>query len=284
LPPHVPEFPVTAPHRVIAAPRPLGDRPAVVVDSLWPPVTQERLRLLESWGAGVRVVSAFASEAGCSAALAAALSMVADRPLLPGVARHLASVTGLDHLADAVVLRQPADLVVLRRSGPGALVAELLAVAFPSGWSPSLRAGASLSELHAPVADNARLQAAAPALSEALLTKGPFLQHVWGLQPDSRLDRDPLSPTWPPPPDPDGRWWLRVERQTTTPLPELDRALFWIRPTVTPLSELSAAHRSTLAAAVDSMSPAAKAYKGLGGHLLADFRAALAAVSNTDQM
>ena len=167
-------------------------------------------------------------------------------------------------LAEAFLLACADDLVVLRRRGPGRLTAELLAVAFPSGWPPRLRAGADLAALHAPVADGARLRAASGALSEALLTKGPFAQHVWGLDPDGRLDRDPSAPDAAahgcPAPE---RWWLRVERQTSLPLPHLDRALFLIRPHLVPLTSLLPAQRRAVHDAVASMSPQALAYKGL---------------------
>ncbi|MCU1692287.1 MAG: hypothetical protein JWM64_1378, partial [Frankiales bacterium] len=143
-------------------------------------------------------------------------------------------------------------------------VAELLAVAFPSGWSPRERRGATLAELHAPVADGARLRRATAALSEALLTRGPYVQHVWGLDPSGRLDRDPSAPDAEPPScPPPQEWWLRVERQTTVPLG--DRALFTIRPYLQPLAALDGGQREVLAGALASMSREAVAYKGLTG-------------------
>jgi hypothetical protein len=175
--------------------------------------------------------------------------------------------TGRDLLVVGWLLACADDLVVLRRSGNGLLRAELLAVAFPSGWAPRRRGGASLLELHAPVADGQRLQRAAPALSEALLTKGPLRQHVWGLDPDGRLDRDPSAPdapSGPPPADP-ARWWLRVERQTSVPLPALGRTLFTLRPHLTPLPALAPEQRAVLAGAVASMSEQTRHYKGIAG-------------------
>jgi hypothetical protein len=56
---------------------------------------------------------------------------------------------------------------------------------------------------------------------------------------------------------------LRVERQTSVPLPALDRALFTIRPHLVPLTDLTPTQCATLAAAVSSMSAAARAYKGI---------------------
>ncbi|MCW2613690.1 MAG: hypothetical protein JWN08_684, partial [Frankiales bacterium] len=118
---------------------------------------------------------------------------------------------------------------------------------------------------HAPVADGERLQRAAPALSEALLTKGPLRQHVWGLDPDGRLDHDPSAPDAPSGelPDDPASWWLRVERQTSVPFPGLDRALFTIRPHLVPLPALAPEQCAVLASAVASMTPEALAYKGI---------------------
>jgi hypothetical protein len=115
------------------------------------------------------------------------------------------------------------------------------------------------------VADGEVLMRAAPALSEALLTKGPFVQHVWGVDPCGRLDQDP-DVDYPAEPV---RWHLRVERQTTLPLPHLDRALFVIQPYLTPVDALPAEQQATLLAALQSLSAAARAYKGVTDDLLA---------------
>jgi len=254
LPPVQRPFPVRAPYRTTPAPRPL-DGPPLVVDDTWPDVLRRRRERLRDDRDGVLVRDPEdPDDAGLLAALRAAARLLprpvdADEPLA---------------LAEAFLLACCDDLVVLRRRGPARATAELLAVAFPSGWPPRERAGADLPALHAPVADGDRLRAASGALTEALLVKGPFSQHVWGLDPDGRLDRDPSAPDAAPhacpPPD---RWWLRVERQTSLPLPHLDRALFLIRPHLVPLTSLDAARRRALHAAVESMSEQALAYKGL---------------------
>lgn len=281
LAPVDPPFPVEPVHRVVPAPRPLGTAPRVVLDDAWPAALARRLERLRDDRAGVLVGATTAD------ALRAAWSLLpcaregdvvrlphlgaevdlaegtarATAPEVPGQAALLAE-RGDDLLAVGWLLACSDDLVVLRRTGPGALAAELLAVAFPSGWPPRHRLGAPLEALHAPVADGERLRRATPALSEALLTKGPYLQHVWGLAPTGRLDRDPSSPLAEPDPDtPPEHWWLRVERQTSYPLG--DRALFTIRPYLTPLAALSLDRRHTLSAALASMTPASRAYKGV---------------------
>ena len=294
LPAAAPPFPVTSPYRVVPGPRLLGDLPHVVLDDRYPAALARRLERLATDPDGIAVRDpADRDDGGLGTALRAAWALLplpraGDEIAIPllgavvdlaaGTARRAGRGTisapateellrrrGLDLLVTGWQLACSDDLVILRRRGPGVLTAELLAVAFPSGWPPRERAGASLLELHAPVADGERLQRAAPALSEALLTKGPYAQFVWGLDPDGRLDRDPSAgdppATAPTPPARD--WWLRVERQSTLPLSRLGRALFVIRPYLTPLTELPAEQRRTLGAAVASMSRQALAYKGI---------------------
>lgn len=283
-------FPVTAPHRVAPAPRPLGGEAHVVLDDRWPAAVTRRLQRLLTDRAGVVVRDGPVTE-GLLAAVRAAWQLlpwpadgsVVRLPLLglevdldvatarprgrsvaPEATDRLLGLDGLDLLVEGWLLACSDDLVVLHRSGPGLLSAELLAVAFPSGWPVRERGGASLATLHAPVADGDRLVAASPALSEALLTKGPFVQHVWGLDPSGRLDRDPTAPDAEPPScPPPARWWLRVERQTTLPLPGLERALFVISPYLVPLPSLSPPQRAALHDSVASMSPEALRYKGI---------------------
>jgi len=279
LPPVQRPFPVTVPYRTTPAPCPLVG-PALVVDDAWPAARVRRLERLRDDPDGVLVRDPDdPDDAGLLAALRAATGLLPHGVAAGGVAAGGVAAGGVVAggvvagrvvageplaLARAFLLACADDLVVLRRRGPGRATTDLLAVAFPSGWPPRLRAGVDLPRLHAPVADGARLRAASGALTEALLTKGPYSQHVWGLDPDGRLDRDPSAPDaaphgCPPPQD----WWLRVERQTSLPLPALGRALFLIRPHVVPLTSLTAAQRRTVHDAVTSMGPEALEYKGI---------------------
>jgi hypothetical protein len=248
-------FPVQAPYSTRPSLRPLGTVPHVVLDAAWPVARARRVARLAADRAGV-LVPCTDDDAGLRAAVAHAYRLLPGSPEPP-------QGQGWEPLVEAWLLACSDDLVVLRRSGPD-VVAELLAVAFPSGWPPRERAGATLAELHAPVADGDRLRRATPALAEALLTKGPYVQHVWGLDPSGRLDRDPSAPDAEPPSCPEpSAWWLRVERQTTVPLG--DRALFTIRPYLVRLTALTPPRRAVLADALASMSAEAVAYKGLVG-------------------
>jgi hypothetical protein len=191
-------------------------------------------------------------------------------PLLAADDPAVAEGPAWRRLADAAALSFAEDLVWIRDDG-GAGRASLLQVAFPSHWPPERRAGASLLELHGPVADGGRLRAASVALTRAIVRKGPFRRHVWSLNPTPALDRHP---------DADGvagapagqvatlaDAWFRVEVQTTVPLPQAGLALFLIRVRVAPLREVLAAapgRAARLAASIRSMSDAVRRYKGSG--------------------
>ncbi|MFU8889832.1 MAG: heme-dependent oxidative N-demethylase subunit alpha family protein, partial [Trueperaceae bacterium] len=161
------------------------------------------------------------------------------------------------------------DLVVLQRDrrGDGGRAAYLF-VAAPSGWDPGARGGASLADLHAPVPHAGRLRAAGAAIADAMVDKGPFVRYVWSLVADDAPSRHPRRhPATPL----DGRdpatWWLRVERQTTLPLPRLGAAAFFIRVLHQPLARAvdGPGRRARMASAVRSMDAALRAYKGLAG-------------------
>lgn len=191
-------------------------------------------------------------------AAAAAAWLAAPRPEAAALA---AAARGLDALAAAL----QEDVVVLARGGVGGRSAYLNVVA-PSGWDPGAHAGASFAALHAPVPHRAPLDAAAGALAEALVARGPFVRHVWSLAPDDALGRHPRRGPAPAPVPPE-RLVLRVERQTTLPVPSAGAGVFLIRVFTTPLVAAVAdpERRARLASAVASMDAELLAYKGLVG-------------------
>lgn len=154
-----------------------------------------------------------------------------------------------------------------------------MCVCTPSHWAPEDKLGRSLAEIHAPVADNAALQAATPALV-ALATSGQAWERfVWTLTPSARHDqhprRHPRSP-WPAdaaPQDAEAfvhQCFLRVERQTFLPVRGPDgtpahQAVFTIRVMLQALSEAVAtpAQARRLHDALASMTDAAAEYKSL---------------------
>ena len=170
-------------------------------------------------------------------------------------------------LLGALALSVQEDLVLMEQGADGVVRAALLQVAFPSAWDPATKVGQDLFALHAPVADNAQLQAAAARLATALVSKGPFVRWVW------TVTADPRWRAWPPLQPAaavrrtaaDAPLHFRLERQTTMPLGE-GYGLFLIRVQVRPLDEvLSQPGRlGLLQASLRSMSDAMVRYKNLG--------------------
>ena len=100
------------------------------------------------------------------------------------------------------------------------------------------------------------------------------MRFVWGVESDDRLNHHPEPP---PGSDPEqwhgrlfdkGRFWVRTERQCVWGLPEVNAALFTIRVGYVPDDEVLANYtlRTSLRAAVKSMSAEAREYKGLAKH------------------
>lgn len=187
----------------------------------------------------------------------------------PDFAPRLEPDWNLGRRADEIALCVQEDIVIVR--GASEARAELLHVCFPSRWSPSEKIGRSFKAVHEPVADNAGLIAASRNVARAMVTRGPFVRFVWSLTTDPRLEQHPDDLKIEPPDhvydDPAAlasQTFFRVERQTTAPMPDLDRALFTIRVYVQPLQEAvrDPSRRGLLARALREMSPALSQYKG----------------------
>jgi hypothetical protein len=207
----------------------------------------------------------------------------ADPAVLAAIAQAYADQTGVQLAADADALAagMQEDFVILHDEdaahGPG-LRTRFLSVCFPSNWSPAEKLGLDFTAIHAPVADNALLQAGARGLVDLAFRQAPMLRHVWLLTPGSDLPQHPLTRR--------RRWddalqqaeardqtlleqvFFRVERQTTLPLPACRRGVFFIRVMVAPLTDTlrgAPGRASELHAALASMSDAVVAYRGMTG-------------------
>ena len=163
------------------------------------------------------------------------------------------------------------DFVILKRDDE-TLRTEYLSVCFPSRWDPREKLGLDFAAIHAPVADNETLIAAGPSLMTMAFMKQPMLRHVWLIVPSASLDQHP---------DKNEAWWtetlrdmspllpnlfFRVERQTTWPLPQFQRAVFFIRVMMSSLVEVLATtpgRAAELAASLRSMTPEVVAYRGM---------------------
>lgn len=147
-----------------------------------------------------------------------------------------------------------------------------LAVCLPSHWSPRDKVGRHFAEVHAPVADNQLLIAAAPQLARLVTLAERWERFVWTVTTQPTLDMHPArvaAPPWPADADAGAlaaRAHLRTERQTFIPLPDRQQAVFTIHVESRPLAQAIAtrAQAERLHAAIASMSPAVLAYRGLG--------------------
>ena len=150
-----------------------------------------------------------------------------------------------------------------------------LAVALPSMWAPEHKIGRHFCEVHAPVADNRSIIAAAPQLVKLVTSGARWERFVWTLSAHPRLHAHPQRV------DP-ARWagcgddaaiaantWWRTERQTFIPVPGLGagqaQSMFTILVDVKPLTQALATPQQAgrVHDALASMSPAVLAYRGL---------------------
>ena len=163
------------------------------------------------------------------------------------------------------------DFVILKHDGE-TLRTEYLSVCFPSRWDPRDKLGLDFAAIHAPVADNQTLLAAGQNIMTMAFMKQPMLRHVWLIVPSASLDQHP---------DKNEAWWtetlrdmspllpnlfFRGERQTTWPLPQFQRAVFFIRVMMSPLVEVLATapgRAAELSASLRSMTPEVIAYRGM---------------------
>ena len=210
----------------------------------------------------------------------------ADPAVLQAIADAYQAQTGVGLApgADALALGLQEDFVILHdetdgETGARTLRTRFLSVCFPSNWSPAEKHGLDFAAIHAPVADNALLQAGGQGIVDMAFRQAPMLRHVWLLTPSGDLPQHPETrrTRWEDAlaaadaPGASGRLidqvFYRVERQTTLPLPALQRGVFFIRVLVCPLGEalgVGPGRAAQLAEALASMSEAVVAYRGMG--------------------
>lgn len=219
-----------------------------------------RLRLRVAGDGSLGVIAARgAADAG------AALTTMVDSDTTQRALALLSARPAALRSLDALALALDEDLVLVAAGEADEGRSEWLHVCFPSGWDPGAMAGASFGWLHAPVPGADALLKSAPALVRAMLHKGPFVRYVWGLSPDGARSRHPATARAMPANHPLDATWLRVERQTTLPLPDQRLALFAIGVHVTPLRDALAEpeRRAAFVAAIDSLDAAQRRYKGV---------------------
>lgn len=145
-----------------------------------------------------------------------------------------------------------------------------LAVALPSHWAPETKVGHHFATVHAPVADNTLLLKASESLMRLACGSERWERFVWNVTDHPRLHAHPArvgSERWQHTSVPQA-WW-RTERQTFIPVPAQNsgapQAIFTIHVQVQPLQDAltTPARARALHDAIQSMSPAVRAYRGL---------------------
>jgi hypothetical protein len=203
----------------------------------------------------------------------------ADTAVLRAIANAYEWQTGVALEADANGLTEgmQEDYVVLHDEDEG-MRTRFLSVCFPSNWAPAKKMGLDFAAIHAPVADNALLQAGGKAIIDMAFRQASMLRHVWLLTPNDDLAQHPETrcTRWEDAvaaadvPSASGRLldqvFFRVERQTTLPLPALRRGVFFIRVMIAPLADVLAVGSERpfdMLEALRSMSGAVVAYRGM---------------------
>jgi hypothetical protein len=147
-----------------------------------------------------------------------------------------------------------------------------LCVCVPSQWAPEDKLGQPFAAVHAPVADNQALLAAAGRFVALVTGGGEWERFVWTITPSGRFDQHPHRQpraAWPATQDPDSfarQSFFRLERQTFFPVGDGSRrAVFTIHVMLEPLASAIAGPEKAarLHGALASMSDAVLAYKNL---------------------
>jgi hypothetical protein len=146
-----------------------------------------------------------------------------------------------------------------------------IAACLPSHWAPARKVGRHFAEVHAPVADNQVLLAAAEHLARLVTGPERWERFVWTVTSTATLQMHPDhldTAPWPARADAAGlaaHAFFRTEHQTFLPVPDQRQAVFTIHVESRPLaSAIDSPERARrLHDAIASMSPAVLAYRGL---------------------
>lgn len=153
------------------------------------------------------------------------------------------------------------DVCVIRLEGDRNWLAAAHVCA-PNGWSARQKIGLPFDALHEPVPHAGPIVAASAAHVRGMINAvGGMVRFAWGVRFDDRLDHLPEEPEPTTVALADAH--VRVERQTIWGLPTARAAVFTIRTYFYRCLDLPSKHRLSLASAIESMSEASRAYKGL---------------------
>lgn len=141
----------------------------------------------------------------------------------------------------------------------------------PNHWAPEDKIGKPFDAVHAPVADMEKTTRHYSKMLESIVHKGPFTRFAWGIATDTRLNHHPAAPPGADADEWHGRkttgtdtkFYVRTERQNLIGFPGVNAFLFTIRTYFYDTDTLEQYEKIALSEALDSMSEATLAYKGL---------------------
>lgn len=174
---------------------------------------------------------------------------------------------------EALGLLIPEDIAILTREKDQDRLS-FLHLFSPSHWAAEDKIGLSFFDIHQPIPMSRRLTLASPNLVQAMIHRGPFVRFVWSFVTDERLNHHPEPPPGQDPSLWKGRsfdsskqnpFYLRIERQITYGLPQVESALFFIKISFWSGLEIKMdpRKRDLLISALNSMTPESRAYKGV---------------------
>lgn len=156
------------------------------------------------------------------------------------------------------------DFVIWAPNKRGDLSAQILSVCMPSGWDPRSKVNKTFLEIHEPIPDFDVVNKAADHIANMMVSRGPFIRHVWTICNRPTLSRHPdKCEPWQSETLDD--MWFRVERQVTVPV-ENRAALFLIRVYMYPLRDVfqDTSRKQKIIESIQSMTDAVVDYKNLG--------------------
>jgi dimethylamine monooxygenase subunit A len=170
---------------------------------------------------------------------------------------------------DALASQVQEDLAVVSTDGDCHWLSAVH-LCFPNSWASEDKVGNTFAAIHEPVAGIEPINRQEAELVRVMVgaTDG-LLRFAWGVTFDDGLNHHPQRPRGAAPAtrfdSARPRAFLRVERQTIWGFPVVGASLFTIRTYLYDCEKLrhDAARRTALVSAIESMTPASLAYKGL---------------------
>jgi len=140
-------------------------------------------------------------------------------------------------------------------------------IAFPNGWDPSDKAGKTLKELHAPVADGDEQRNMSDKIARILSAKYSYHRYVWNVVPTGMLSMNPNYGYYDEETgveyETENDLWFRLEHQTTFPVVKNETFAFFINVDVLPYTSLHEEDKKLIVESINSMSDAVLDYKHL---------------------